>query len=269
MSPHPRTPGAPRAARRARCAAPRLPRHSAPIAGGVAAGLAAPPRRAGAVGAGLLRGHRLPRRLRADALRRAVGVPARRPALRGRRARPRERDPHRQAPRRRPRGCVTPDRRSRSGPCSSAWSSASRAIFGQGVLFWPVVLGVAGIALLWRQADEAQRERWMDSSGPHRPVPRDLRQRRLGRLRPHRRRPRARSSPPSSSSPSPPARSTFAGAGAGRRPARHCSASPSSSARGRCAWSTTSAPSGPSASAPRSAPTWPRTCTTRCCRPWP
>lgn len=38
-------------------------------------------------------------------------------------------------------------------------------IFGQGVLFWPVVLGVAGIALLWRQADEAQRERWVDSSG--------------------------------------------------------------------------------------------------------
>ncbi|KRF35490.1 ATPase [Nocardioides sp. Soil805] len=39
------------------------------------------------------------------------------------------------------------------------------AVFGQGVLFWPVVLGVAGIALLWRQADEAQRERWLDSSG--------------------------------------------------------------------------------------------------------
>ncbi len=38
-------------------------------------------------------------------------------------------------------------------------------IFGQGALFWPVVLGVTGIALLWRQADEAQRERWIDSSG--------------------------------------------------------------------------------------------------------
>jgi signal transduction histidine kinase/phage shock protein PspC (stress-responsive transcriptional regulator) len=38
-------------------------------------------------------------------------------------------------------------------------------IFGQGALFWPVVLGVAGVALLWRQADEAQRERWIDSSG--------------------------------------------------------------------------------------------------------
>lgn len=38
-------------------------------------------------------------------------------------------------------------------------------IFGQGTLFWPVVLGIAGITLLWRQADEAQRERWLDSSG--------------------------------------------------------------------------------------------------------
>ena len=38
-------------------------------------------------------------------------------------------------------------------------------IFGQGALFWPVVLAAAGITLLWRQADEAQRERWIDSSG--------------------------------------------------------------------------------------------------------
>jgi signal transduction histidine kinase len=36
---------------------------------------------------------------------------------------------------------------------------------GQGVLFWPVVLGIAGVAVLWRQADEAQRERWLDPSG--------------------------------------------------------------------------------------------------------
>jgi signal transduction histidine kinase len=36
---------------------------------------------------------------------------------------------------------------------------------GQGAFFWPLVLGIAGIALLWRQADEAQRERWRDSSG--------------------------------------------------------------------------------------------------------
>jgi signal transduction histidine kinase len=36
---------------------------------------------------------------------------------------------------------------------------------GHGALFWPVVLAVAGVAVLWRQADEAQRERWLDSSG--------------------------------------------------------------------------------------------------------
>lgn len=39
------------------------------------------------------------------------------------------------------------------------------AVFGEGAVFWPVLLGVAGVALLWRQADEAQRERWLDSSG--------------------------------------------------------------------------------------------------------
>ena len=37
--------------------------------------------------------------------------------------------------------------------------------FGQGAFFWPVVIGLAGIALLWRQADEAQRERWLDTTG--------------------------------------------------------------------------------------------------------
>ena len=36
---------------------------------------------------------------------------------------------------------------------------------GGSFLFWPVVLGVAGIAVLWWQADEAQRERWVDSTG--------------------------------------------------------------------------------------------------------
>jgi signal transduction histidine kinase len=33
------------------------------------------------------------------------------------------------------------------------------------VLFWPVLLGVVGLAVLWRQADEAQGERWVDSTG--------------------------------------------------------------------------------------------------------
>ena len=40
-----------------------------------------------------------------------------------------------------------------------------QSVFGAPVLFWPVLLGVVGLAVLWRQADEAQRERWMDSSG--------------------------------------------------------------------------------------------------------
>jgi signal transduction histidine kinase/phage shock protein PspC (stress-responsive transcriptional regulator) len=39
------------------------------------------------------------------------------------------------------------------------------AAFGQGALFWPVVIALAGVGLLWRQADEAQRERWLDSTG--------------------------------------------------------------------------------------------------------
>ncbi len=42
---------------------------------------------------------------------------------------------------------------------------AVQSIFGSGVLFWPIVLGAAGVTLLWRQADQAQRERWLDTSG--------------------------------------------------------------------------------------------------------
>jgi len=41
----------------------------------------------------------------------------------------------------------------------------SQHLLGASMLFWPVLLGVVGLAVLWRQADEAQRERWMDSSG--------------------------------------------------------------------------------------------------------
>ncbi|MCA1983475.1 ATP-binding protein [Nocardioides nematodiphilus] len=37
------------------------------------------------------------------------------------------------------------------------------SIIGAGTLFWPVVVGLAGVTLLWRQADEAQRERWLDA----------------------------------------------------------------------------------------------------------
>jgi signal transduction histidine kinase/phage shock protein PspC (stress-responsive transcriptional regulator) len=39
-----------------------------------------------------------------------------------------------------------------------------QALLGAGAIFWPIVIGLAGLALLWRQADEVQRERWLDNS---------------------------------------------------------------------------------------------------------
>ncbi len=45
-----------------------------------------------------------------------------------------------------------------------------QATFGQGAAFWPVIVGVIGVALLWRQADEAQRERWFDRRAGSNPV---------------------------------------------------------------------------------------------------
>jgi signal transduction histidine kinase/phage shock protein PspC (stress-responsive transcriptional regulator) len=41
----------------------------------------------------------------------------------------------------------------------------AQTVLGVSVVFWPVLLGVIGLAVLWRQADEAQRERWIDSTG--------------------------------------------------------------------------------------------------------
>ncbi len=41
----------------------------------------------------------------------------------------------------------------------------AQTLLGGSGLFWPVLLFAAGLAVLWRQADEAQRERWVDSSG--------------------------------------------------------------------------------------------------------
>jgi signal transduction histidine kinase/phage shock protein PspC (stress-responsive transcriptional regulator) len=38
-------------------------------------------------------------------------------------------------------------------------------LLGSSMLFWPLLLSLVGLAVLWRQADEAQRERWLDSSG--------------------------------------------------------------------------------------------------------
>ncbi|HEX5090110.1 MAG TPA: PspC domain-containing protein [Nocardioides sp.] len=46
----------------------------------------------------------------------------------------------------------------------------AQATLGSGAVFWPIVIGLAGVALLWRQADEVQRERWLDSTGRLDPV---------------------------------------------------------------------------------------------------
>ena len=40
-----------------------------------------------------------------------------------------------------------------------------QGMFGGSFLFWPILLGVVGLGVLWWQADEAQRERWVDSTG--------------------------------------------------------------------------------------------------------
>ncbi|HEU4513692.1 MAG TPA: PspC domain-containing protein [Nocardioidaceae bacterium] len=45
-----------------------------------------------------------------------------------------------------------------------------QSFVGSGFLFWPALLGVVGLAVLWRQADEAQRERWIDTTGKIDPV---------------------------------------------------------------------------------------------------
>ena len=44
------------------------------------------------------------------------------------------------------------------------------AVLGRGTVFWPLLIAIVGVALLWRQADEAQRERWLDSTGRIEPV---------------------------------------------------------------------------------------------------
>ncbi|KRB78133.1 ATPase [Nocardioides sp. Root190] len=47
---------------------------------------------------------------------------------------------------------------------------AAGAVLGNGWWVWPLGIAVVGIALLWRQADEAQRERWLDASGKVDPI---------------------------------------------------------------------------------------------------
>ncbi len=46
----------------------------------------------------------------------------------------------------------------------------AEAIFGNGVVIWALVLALVGFGLLWRQADEAQRSRWLDQSERLNPV---------------------------------------------------------------------------------------------------
>jgi signal transduction histidine kinase len=46
----------------------------------------------------------------------------------------------------------------------------AEAIFGNGIVIWALVLAVLGFGLLWRQADEAQRARWLDQSERLNPV---------------------------------------------------------------------------------------------------
>jgi signal transduction histidine kinase/phage shock protein PspC (stress-responsive transcriptional regulator) len=47
----------------------------------------------------------------------------------------------------------------------------AEAIFGgNGLVLWAIVLAVLGFGLLWRQADEAQRSRWLDQSERLNPV---------------------------------------------------------------------------------------------------
>ncbi|WP_436701608.1 ATP-binding protein [Nocardioides sp. BYT-33-1] len=47
---------------------------------------------------------------------------------------------------------------------------AAETVLGTGWWVWPLGIAVVGVALLWRQADEAQRERWLDATDRVDPV---------------------------------------------------------------------------------------------------
>lgn len=44
-----------------------------------------------------------------------------------------------------------------------------QGLVGRATVFWPLALGAVGVALVWRQADEAQRERWSSTTARMRP----------------------------------------------------------------------------------------------------
>src|SRR5437764_613009 len=66
--------------------------------------------------------------------------------------------------------CRTRRRRGGAGPAVALVALGlgmvltAEAIFGNGLVIWALVLAVLGFGLLWRQADEAQRSRWLDQS---------------------------------------------------------------------------------------------------------
>ena len=119
--------------------------------------------------AGRLRRGRGPRRRRHRGVRRALGDAARRPADERAVARSRERHPRR--PPARPRRRLFD-----VGPVVVLGALAIGAVFvlqgvlGAGGWIWPLAIAIVGVGLLWRQADEAQRERWVDARGRIDPV---------------------------------------------------------------------------------------------------
>ncbi len=62
------------------------------------------------------------------------------------------------------------------GPVVALAALAIGALFvaqvalGTGLVLWVIVLGLGGVALIWRQADESRREWWRDSTGRIDPV---------------------------------------------------------------------------------------------------
>ena len=139
------------------------------VVGGVAAGLAA---HLGVpvlwVRAAFVRHRRPGRRGRRD-VRRTLDGAAHRREVRRERARSRERDPPGARPRR-VRRLVDAGPAIALGALGFGVVLLLQGILGAGAWFWPLLIATVGIALLWRQADEAQRERWLDSTGRIDPV---------------------------------------------------------------------------------------------------